>query len=82
MHQVSDVLADESLTVDHERDRVLQVSTNREDWTRAGKFCNRTRSVASGAAKDYGAEGAIANHRVVDSARDGALAYEKCVGNS
>src|SRR5579864_9250114 len=81
MVQIPDVLAWEGLTVYHQRDRIFQVGTQRENGACSGNGCNRSRSVTTSATQDYRAESARARDGIVHSAGDRALSDQKQVGD-
>src|ERR1700733_12496755 len=80
--QVSDVLANECLTVDHERDCILKIGAYCQDWVVTWNCRHGAGSIASGAAKNDRTERSDAGDRVVHSTRDGPLSDQKCVGDS
>src|SRR5271165_912940 len=82
MAQVSDVLAHKRLTVDHERDCVLQIGTDGQNWTRGRQLRHGARSIASCAANDDRSEHSVPGHRVIHSSGDGALSNQKSICNS
>ena len=77
--QVTDVLAHECLTVDHERDRILQIGPHGQDWPLHRQGRQRARSVAARAPQNHRTKHSGARHGVIHPARDGALADQECV---
>ena len=71
--QVADVLADEGLAVHHQRDGVFQIGAQREDRTLARQLRHRPGSIAARPPQDDRTESAIANHGIVNPARDRPL---------
>ncbi len=82
MIQIADMLADESLAVDHQRDGVLQSPHPRReaDARPAAWPPRRARSRGTGA-ESPGRKTPAARDRIVDAPRDGTLANEKRVGD-
>jgi hypothetical protein len=73
--QVADVLADTGLSVHHQRDRVLQVGTDRQDGSRGRQLRDNARGISSRTTqKDWLAGCANAHHRIVHAPGDGTLA--------
>src|ERR1700683_2406450 len=73
MIEVADVLADEGLAIDDQRDGIFEVGAQSQDGACCGQRCDRAGSVTAGAAKDCRAESSGAGYGIVDAAGDGAL---------
>ena len=82
MIQIADVLADEGLAVDNQRDRILQIRANSQNGTFDGKSGHGAGSIAAGPAENGGAECAGSDDGIVNAARNGTFADQKCVRDS
>ena len=80
--EVADMLADERLPIDHQRDRVLEIGAHSENRPVSGQRGNRFRCVAARAPQNDGTEGSRARDGIVDAPRDGALTDEKRIGHA
>ncbi len=80
--QVADVLADDHLAADHQRDRVLQVGAQRQNGPVAGKPANGAGRKASRAANHQWLLLSHGHDRIVDPPCNRALADQQCVGDA
>src|SRR5580704_6325296 len=80
--QVTDVLTDERLAVDDERDGVFQLRTQGENGAPRGKSGNSAGCITPSATQYHRTENSGTGNRVVDSPRDRTLADQKRIGNS
>jgi Ni2+-binding GTPase involved in maturation of urease and hydrogenase len=80
--KIADVLADERFAAHCQRDAVFEIAAERENRTSGGHACDGGRCIPSRATKHHQAEGAGANHGVVQSPRDRSLASQPRVGDS
>jgi hypothetical protein len=74
MIQVSNVLADKSLAIDDESNRVLEICAESENGTLGWKFGSGAGGVSARTAKNCGAESADASDRVIHATSDGPFA--------
>ena len=78
--QVSDVLADDRVVRDHEREAVLEIGTHCKDRT-PREACKRPRESA-GTSGHHGLATADRDHRIIDAAGDGTLSHQEGVGQA
>ena len=82
MIEIADVLADKRLAIDDERDGIFQIGSHREDGFAYGKHRNRARRISARAPQDHWPVRTNPGNGIVNSAGNGALTNEKCVGNA
>src|SRR5580704_9545778 len=77
MIQISNVLADERLTVNHEGDRVLEVCTQSKNGPIGWNRCSRARRIPARPSQNRRAKCAHTSYRIIHPARDGPRANQK-----
>ncbi len=82
MVQIADVLAREGLSIDDERECVLEVGADAEHRTARRQRRDRARRIATRVTKHDRTIWTDGRYRVVDAARDFAFADQECVGDA